>query len=415
MIVEFEAINASGKIISDSLVVDDIDQARDELLQRNLTPVQIRPGSQFAIKGSGGLLAKLKRGDSNTVGNVNRASKNELPFFTTQLAILLETGTPVAPSLSAIFKQLRSPHWKLVVERLSTHVEEGGSLATAVQQFPKLFDPVYGSMISAGESSGRLSEILNRLAELARQSDRLRSKIISAMIYPVLLVTIAISVLSVLIFFVLPRFAIIFEEMNVTLPTSTKALMAISSFVRNNVLLTLLGLGALVSGAVYWFKSEAGRRHVARTILKIPIAGSLVSSILTARIFRLLGILVISEVPLVESLELTRTSIRHYLYSDMVKRVSDSVLVGQPMHEAMAKGDLVSPSIVQIVQTGEENGQVGKVMTLLADYFDDRNETLISSLTSVMEPVILIFMGIIIGIIAISLVLPMFDLSQISG
>jgi type II secretory pathway component PulF len=415
MIVEFEALNQSGKMISDSLVVDDIDQARDELLQRNLTPVQIRPGSNFALKGGGGLLAKLKGGDSNKVANTNKASKKDLPFFTTQLAILLETGTPVAPSLGAIFKQLRSPHWKQVVEQLSKHVEEGGSLATAVQQFPKLFDPVYGSMISAGESSGRLSEILNRLAELARQSDRLRSKIISAMIYPVLLVTIAVSVLSVLIFFVLPRFATIFEEMQVTLPTSTRGLMAISAFVRNNVLLTLIGLGALVGGTVYWFKSDVGRRHVSRIILKIPIAGSLVSSIITARIFRLLGILIVSEVPLVESLDLTRTSIRHYLYADMVKRVSDSVLVGQPMHEAMAKGDLVSPSIVQIVQTGEENGQVGKVMTLLADYLDDRNETLISSLTSVMEPVILIFMGIIIGIIAISLVLPMFDLSQISG
>jgi len=415
MIVEFEALNSAGKMISDSLVVDDIDQAREELLQRNLTPVQIRQGKQFGFKGRSSLLSQIKGNQSGDVVDSRKASRKELPFFTTQLAILLETGTPVAPSLDAIARQLRSPHWKRVVEELNQHVEEGGSLATAVQQFPKLFDPVYGSMISAGEKSGRLAEILNRLAELARQSDRLRSKIMAAMIYPALLVTISFSVLAVLIFFVLPRFGTIFDEMDVTLPTSTRVLLGISAFVRDHILLTVLGLGALVAGIVYWFTSEAGRLFVARNILKVPIAGSLVSSLITARIFRLLGILVKSDVPLVESLELTRTAIRHYLYADMIKRVTDSVLVGRPMHEAMAKGDLVSPSIVQMVQTGEDNGQVGKVMTLLADYLDDRNETLIASLTSVMEPVILIFMGMIIGVIVISLVLPMFDLSQISG
>ncbi len=414
MIVEYEALNNSGKLISDSLVVEDMAQARAELQQRQLTPVHMRPASAFGLRG-GGLLTPLKSAQTAGVSNTRKASRKELPFFTTQLAILLETGTPVAPSLNAIAKQLRSPHWKRVVEQLNQHVEEGGSLATAVEQFPKLFDPVYASMISAGETSGRLSEILNRLAELARQSDRLRSKIISAMIYPILLTTISFTVLGVLIFFVLPRFAAIFNEMNVDLPTSTTVLLAISAFVRNHLLLTALAVGAQVGGIVYWFKSDAGRRQVARTLLKIPVVGTLVSSVITARIFRLLGILVLSDVPLVESLELTRTSIRHYLYSDMLKRVTDNVLVGQPMHEAMAKGNLMAPSIVQMVQTGEENGQVGKVMSLMADYLDDRNETLISSLTSVMEPVILIFMGILIGIIAISLVLPMFDLSQISG
>jgi len=170
-----------------------------------------------------------------------------------------------------------------------------------------------------------------------------------------------------------------------------------------------------VFALVYWLNSEPGQRFVARNSLKLPIAGDLISSVINARIFRILGLLIESNVPLLESLKLVQTSTRHYMYADLVKTVHDEVLVGRPMYECMQQSGLIPPSIVQMVQTGENNGQIGRVMTMLADYLDDRNDTQISTLTSIMEPVILIFMGLFIGTIAISLVLPMFDLSKISG
>jgi type II secretory pathway component PulF len=414
MNVEFKALNQSGVMVTDSLVVDELSEARAELMRRGLTPISIGQGSGglasgFSLKS---FFAQTNAADTATP---KKASKKDLPFFTTQMAILLETGTPVSPSLSAIERQLRCPHWKLVVNQLHRHVEEGGSLASAVEMYPKLFDPIYASMISAGEASGNLAAILNRLAELSQQSDRIRNKIKSAMIYPTLLTFISLNVLSVLIFFVLPRFGVVFEEMNVTLPASTKALLLISETVRQHIILSIGTLVISIFSIIMWLRSEPGRHFIDRFSLKIPVAGELIASIITARLFRLIGLLIQANVPLLDTLELTRRSTRHYLFSQMICDTHDNVLVGQPMHEVMTRSKLISPSMTQMVQTGEENGQIGKVMTLLANYLDDRNDTKISTLTSIMEPVILIVMGVLIGGISISLVLPMFDLTKIAG
>jgi type II secretory pathway component PulF len=338
-----------------------------------------------------------------------------LPFFTAQLAILLETGTPVAPSLSAIEQQVACPHWRALVGQLRRHVEEGGTLASAAALYPQVFDAVYVSMIAAGESSGNLEHLLQRLSRLARQADRVRSKVISAMIYPTLLTSIALIVINVLIFFVLPRFALVFEEMKVSLPATTRTLLALSATVRHHLLVCLLAAGAALTGLIFWLRSPPGRRFVARSILKVPLIGPLLMSLINARIFRLLGLLLESSVPLIEALHLTISSTRHYLYAALLQRVHHHVLNGQSMYEALRGSRLVPASLAEMVHTGEQNGQVGRVMTMLADYLDDHNETRVGTLTSVMEPLILIFMGLVIGTVAISLVLPMFDLSRISS
>ena len=415
MLVEYEAINHSGVLVKDRLTAEDISAAKAEIARRGLTAVRVYQGSARGRGGAGLWRSFLKQGSRSSQPNPNKASKREIPFFTTQMSIMLETGTPVASTLSALGKQMACPHWKYVIGELFRHVAEGGSLATAVALYPRLFDPLYSSMISAGESSGKLPEILTRLADITRQGERLRGKIKSAMIYPILLVFVSVMVLSVLTFFVLPRFGEIFMEMKVDLPATTKGMLAVSALVREHFLLTLLGGGAALFGLVYWLTSEPGRRFVARNSLKLPIVGDLISSVINAQIFRLLGLLIESNVPLLDSLKLVRASTRHYMYADLIKTVHDEVLVGRPIYESMQQSGLVPPSIVQMVQTGENSGQIGRVMTMLADYLDDRNETQISTLTSIMEPVILIFMGLFIGTISISLVLPMFDLSKISG
>ncbi len=414
---EFKAINNSGHIINDTLVVDDMSQVYTELSQRGLVPVSVKEDKSSGAGNDGFSIQQLVNSfnSKSTTNGPDKASKKELPFFITQLAILLETGTQVAPSLLAIEKQLKCPNWKFVVSQLRQHVEEGGSLASAVELYPKIFDPIYVSMISAGETSGRLSEILNRLADLSQRADRINSKIKSAMIYPALLTFIAINVLSVLIFFVLPRFENIFVEMKVDLPGSTKVLLAISHLVRNNLVLSILAVIMAIVGFIYWIRSSHGKRLISKYSIKVPIFGSLITSLINARIFRLLGLLLESDVPFLDSLALTKNSTDHFLYAELIQDIHDNVLVGQPMFEVMQRSNLVDASISQMVQTGEENGQIGKVMTLLADYMDDKNDTKISTLTSIMEPVILIFMGLIIGVIAISLVLPMFDLSKIAG
>jgi len=415
MIIEYQALNRSGDIVSSTTVVDDMSGAYAQLNRQGLTPIRIKK-SPDNVKGGFDLKTLLQRfiGQSRQA-DPKRASRRHVPFFTSQMAILLETGTPVAPSLTAIEKQLTDPRWSALVARMRLHVEEGGTLTSAAALYPNVFDSVYTSMISAGEASGNLSQMLNRLAELSRQTDRLRHKLISAMIYPTLLTLIALTAMLVITFFVLPRFAIVFEEMNVKLPETTKTLLAVSDFVRQRILLTIIMASIVIGSIIFWLRSQHGRRFIARSVLKIPVIGPLISSLINARIFRLLGLLVESSVPLLDSLELTIASTKNYLYADLIAKMHRNVLNGKSMHEAMMQNNLVPAGIAQMIHTGENNGQIGKVMSLLADYLDDRNETKIGTLTSVMEPVILIFMGFIVGTLVISLVLPMFDLSQISG
>lgn len=413
MIINYQALNQSGMLVNDTLVVESESEAFSELKRMGLVPVRLLEGSEHAS--SDGLASMLKRLRPQPMADPGKASRRELALFTEQMAILLETGTPVAPSLSALERQVSSRHWQALVRRLRQQVEEGGSLASAVASNPEVFDPIYSSMISAGEASGALPVILNRLAQLSRQSDRIRQKIISAMIYPALLTGIATTVVVVLLFFVLPRFAAIFTEMDVILPASTEALLSVSDFVRQHTLLLLGILGGIVTALVLGLRSRGGQRFIQRSVLKLPLFGPLIKSIINARIFRLVGLLSESSVPLLDSLELTKSSTQNYLYVDMLTQMHDNVLSGQSMHEIMLRSSLVPPSIAQMVRTGEDNAQIGRVMTLLANHLDDHNDTRISMLTNIMEPVILIIMGLVIGTVAVSLVLPMFDLSRISA
>ncbi|MCK5269452.1 MAG: type II secretion system F family protein, partial [Sedimentisphaerales bacterium] len=357
MIIEYQALNNTGSIVTDTLMVDDVTQVQAELSNRGLVPISVKTGTSSAIGRSG--LKDLLTGLTNGIDKVNpkRASRRELPFFTAQLAILLETGTPVAASLTAIERQLTNPHWRMIVAQMRQHVEEGGTLTSAASLYPHIFDSVFTSMISAGETSGNLSEILNRLADLSRQADRLKSKLISAMIYPALLTLISLAVMMILIFFVLPRFVTVFEELNVKLPATTKALLSVSSFAREYTLLAAGLLSAVIVSIVFALRSKSGKRFRTRTLLKIPIAGPLSSALINARIFRLMGLLIESSVPLLDALELTRTATVNYLYTDLIGRMHTSVLNGCTMNEVMLTSKLIPPSIAQMVQTGEENGQ----------------------------------------------------------
>jgi len=415
MMVQFTALNSSGALVADKLVAENAAEAYAQLTSRGLTPVRIDVKSDSTSAQAKGLQSIIRKLSSYDTANPKRAPRKEVPFFTSQMSILLETGTPVVASLEAIERQTKCPHWRMLVSQLKQHVEEGGTLASGMALYPQQFDAIYVSMISAGESSGTLPNILNHLAGMSRQTDRLRHKVISAMIYPAMLTCIATSVIFVMAFFVLPRFALVFEEMHVNLPDSTKALMAFSNFVRQNIIVSLGIAVSAVTGVVYWLRSKAGRRFISRNVLRIPIFGSLVCSVINARLFRLLGLMINANVPLLESLELATKATRNYLYIELLQRVHDSVLNGQLMYEAMANSKLMPPSISQMIHTGEKNGQIGKVLAMLADYYDDRNETKIGTLTSIMEPVILIVMGFVIGSVAISLVLPLFDLSRISA
>ncbi len=400
-------------MIADTLTVDDADEAYAELTRRGLTPVTIVPHTGRSAAGNP--LRKLLARKQAGPGNPLHAKRSELPFFTSQLAIMLETGTPLAAALESLAEQMTCPHWQALISQLSRQVEEGSSLAHAAGAYSHVFDPVFIAMISAGEASGTLAQILTRLANLTRRSSRLRHKVIAALIYPAMLTGIAISVICLMIFFVLPRFATVFTEMNVQLPASTRILLAISNFVRVHPIIFGLVLAAVITALVLFIRSESGKAWRARISLRLPIMGPLLIATINARIYRMIALLTEASVPLLDALELTRTATRNPAYTSLLAQTHESVLNGRTMYEILSASRLIPPSQARMIHTGEQNAQIGKVTGMLADYLDDINETKVGMLTSIMEPILLIGMGLLIGSVAVSLVLPMFDLSRIAG
>jgi type IV pilus assembly protein PilC len=276
---------------------------------------------------------------------------------------------------------------------------------------PRAFDAVARSLISAGESGGSFAVMLDRLAVLSRKQLHVRSAIVGAMIYPSLLIVVAISVLSLMLLFVLPRFAGLFETLDVELPPMTLILMACSDFLRSYWWALPLALGGAVFGMRSWLRTDGGRRTLDALMLKLPAVGSIVRSFAVARIARVLGVLLAGKVPLLEALGLARQTVSNFRYVELVTRAEEAVTRGSNVSTVFASTDLVSPALCEAIRAGEQSGQMGPLLLNIADFLDEENEVVVKSLTSILEPIILIVLGVVVGLVALSMFLPLFDLT----
>jgi type IV pilus assembly protein PilC len=401
----YQAFDAAGKSVSDVIEAPDTNEAMETLRRQGLYVTEIGPAREGSAPGSpGGGGRRMGRG---------RLLKN-LAMFTRQLSVLMTSGTPLVQALGALERQSSDKAWRHVIASLRVKVEEGATLSAAMDTNPGVFDPVCRSLISAGESGGSFDEMLDRLATLTRRQMHVRNAVIGALIYPTLLVVVAVSVLATMLLFVLPRFATLFETLDVALPPTTKMLMAMSDFLRAYWWsVPVVGVAGFV-GVRAWVRSAAGRRWVDSVVLKLPAVGPIVKNFAVARIARVLGVLINGKVPLLEALVLARTTARNLNYVDLVARAEDAVTRGATMSSAFATGNLVSPSLCEAIKSGEQSGQMGPLLLSIADFLDEDNEVVLKSLTSILEPAILIGLGILVGFVALSMFMPLFDLTSMT-
>ena len=342
-----------------------------------------------------------------------RLLKN-LAMFTRQLSVLMTSGTPLVQALGALERQSADKNWRQVIGTLRVRVEEGATLSAAMELHPDVFDPVCRSLISAGESGSSFDQMLDRLATLTRRQMHVRNAVIGALIYPTLLVVVAVSVLATMLLFVLPRFATLFDTLDVALPPTTRFLMGLSELLRSYWWsVPALGIGAVV-GVRAWVRSAPGRRWVDSFVLKVPAVGPIVKNFAVARIARVLGVLINGRVPLLEALSLARLTTNNLNYTDLVARAEEAVTRGSTMSSAFAAGNLVSPSLCEAIKSGEQSGQMGPLLLSIADFLDEDNEVVLKSLTSVLEPAILIVLGLLVGFVALSMFMPLFDLTAMT-
>jgi type II secretory pathway component PulF len=338
----------------------------------------------------------------------------DVAWFSRQLYVLIASGTRLADALHALERQSRPGSWQQVMTGLRTRVEEGASLAAAMEPHGAYFDPIYRNLIAAGEASGQLVEMFDRLASLTQKQLKVRNSILGALVYPIMLVTIGGTILSLLLLFVIPRFAGLFQTLDVPLPSSTALLLAVSAAFRGYWWLILLAGAAGVAALVAGLRTPRGRSFRDTVILRLPCFGTVVKSLATARIVSLLAVLMQARIGVLEALRHVRHATGNCRYQELITQAEESVAKGEAMSAAFDNPRLINPSVYEAIRSGEDSGEIDRLLLNISVFLDEENEVTVRSLTSIIEPLILIVMGVLVGLISICMFLPLFDLASMT-
>lgn len=401
----YTGYDKAGAAVADAVEASTREEAVESLRRRGIFVSEISENIS-------GRAARAATSAAAGAGGFGRGRRLEaVASMLRQLAILVKTGTPLMEALHALERQLPDGKWKSVVADVRTRVEEGGQLSDALARHPAYFDSVCRSLVAAGESGGKLDVMLDRLAVLTRKQVKIRKTVGGAMIYPGLLSFVAVAVSVTMIGFVLPRFEDLFKSLDTPLPPMTKFLMGMGTWLRANWMVVGGCSAAAFGAACFWLFRLGGMAGVQASMLNVPKIGSAVKGIAMARIARVLGVLIEAKVPLVDALKLARDSAGHPAYSAMIERAEEAVTRGESVSSELANPALVDPSVCEAIRSGERTGQLAPVLLTLADHLDEDNEILIKTITSLMEPLILLVMGVVVGTVAVSMFLPLFDLT----
>lgn len=388
-----------------SAVIDAADEAgaREQLTRKGIAVAELSRVKQAAGPAtSGGGFGSGKR-------------REQVAAFLRQLSVLVETGTPLVEAITSIERQLEDGPWKATLARVLERLQEGAQLSEAMASHPAYFDPVCRSLIAAGESGGKLGDMLCRLAVFMRQQVKLRRTVTGAMAYPCLLICVAFVVVVAMLGFVMPRFEGLFKSIDAKLPPTTEMLMGASAFVRTNWYYFAAIAVAAPFAAWFWFRTHTGRATTERVMLRAPLLGSVTRAFATAKLARVLGVLLEGRVPMLEALRLTRSAAGRDAYAKLVGRAEDAVTRGESILGAFSDPALINPSVTEAIRSGERTGRVGAVLVQIADHMDEDNEMALKAAVGLLEPLILIGLGLVVGVMAISMFLPLFDLAASGG
>jgi type II secretory pathway component PulF len=339
---------------------------------------------------------KLMRQDI-TLLRGGKVTNREIIFFTNQLALMLEIGTPLNESLAVIQGQVKNPPFRLIVATLLEEVEGGKSLSEALQRHPRTFSPEYISLVSAGESSGQVHQMLNRVMQLQERREAFATALKGSLTYPAVLCLVSVVVVIFMLVFVFPRFETLFSGIEDILPPTTKFLMAVSHYLKEFWYVPLAITGLAWAGLVQLLKTEQGKLAVDKIKTTLPLLAGLYVKIYLSQFMRTLGFLLGSSVPLLDAFD----------------RIVSNVETGNGVSPAFAETSFVPETVSQMVKVGEESQSVDRVLLRLSDYYEGEIGSDIKKVTTIIEPALLILMGIVVGVIVISLILPIFKLSRV--
>ncbi|MCL4417337.1 MAG: type II secretion system F family protein [Patescibacteria group bacterium] len=394
MKLRYKAATSDGKLSQGLLDAKDINEAADYLRAKNLVPITI------------------EKTDSNllTLPFFKKVKQSDLVLFTRQLSSMLSSGLTLFRALEILREQMQNPQMTEVVSSLISEVQDGKTLAQALEKHPQVFSTIYVSIIRAGEKSGLLDKVLLRLADNLEKQAKLKSTVKGALMYPVIVIILMIVVMSIMMIFVIPQLTVLYTNLNVELPLPTKIVVGISNFMIAAWPLILLGGAAVVIGFRKWAKTPDGKILIDTALLKVPIFGKLITQTILAEFSRTFGLLVGTGTLVVQALNETADTTGNTLFKNAIFGVSKQVEKGVTVGDSMAYYPLFPPLLIQLVKIGEQTGKIDDTLIKASEYFEREVDQTVKTLTTAMEPFIMVVLGIGVAFLIISVITPIYSL-----
>jgi len=396
MIFSYKVKDLKGKVIEGEIEAKDQFEAINKLKLQKYTIISVNQSKRKKIK-------------------TGKVSLKELTIFSRQLSTLVSSSVPIVQSLSILESQIENKNFARVISLLRKDIESGLSISDAMAKYPDVFSELYVSMIRAGEVGGVLDTILDRLATYLESSAALRDKVKSALMYPTIVGSIAVIVTVVLIIFIIPIFKNIFSSFGAELPLITRIVIGASDFLKKYIFHIIVFLGVFFYVIKRYIKTEKGRRQFDYILLKLPIFGIIFKKIAIAKFSRTLGTLVKSGVPILQALETVAKTSGNKVIEEIVLSSMKSVKEGGKIAEPLKKDNIFPPMVTQMISVGEESGSLDTMLFKIADFYDQEVDASVKGLTSMIEPIVMVFMGVVIGFIVIAMFIPMFQMSEIAS
>jgi type IV pilus assembly protein PilC len=390
-----------GRKLKGELEAADERIALSQLKRRNLTVKKLKPKPKDIFENVSWMQPKVKNKD--------------IVVFTRQFSTMIDAGLPLVQGLTILAEQSENKTFKAILKEITKDVEGGSTLAEAMKKHPKVFDELFVNLVAAGEVGGILDTILRRLADYIEKAEKLKSRIKGAMTYPLVVVAIAIIVISVILIFVIPVFEDMFAGFGAALPAPTQLVVNMSRFIKGNFHFIFIGLAIAIVALKQYRNSTQGRRSTDALLLKVPIFGELLRKVAVARFTRTLGTMIQSGVPILDSLEIVAKTSGNVILEEIIYEVRGSIAEGQTIAEPLSETDIFPGMVVQMISVGEATGALDTMLGKIADFYDDEVDAAVEALTSMLEPLLMLFLGGSIGGLVIAMYLPIFQMAAAMG
>lgn len=408
-VYEYTALTAQGKKQKGVLDADSVSAARQKIRKDGKYPVDIKETVPRGRK-------KHKEGEKKSLLSLqlgSRIKQQEIHVATRQLATLLGAGIPLVPALSGLVEQTTNKSLQTKITQIKDSVNEGNSLTSSLAEHPRLFSKIYVNMVQAGEASGSLDVVLERLAEVGEQQQAMRSRIAAALIYPIFMALVGIGVLFLLITFIVPSITKVFTDRDQALPLPTTILIHLSDFLQSYWIIIAALLVGLITGIRFFIQQPKGQRIWDKLKLSLPILKDLNIKIAAATLGRTMSSLLQSGVPLITSLQIVKNILNNILLAEVMDLAADELEKGKSLSNVLRGNKYFTPMLVQMIAVGEQSGSLEKMLGKAADSYEKEVETKIMAMTSMIEPVMILVMGLAVSFIVVSILLPIFEMNQL--